>query len=530
MQHSLIDFENIPALSARDKAYARGDKRLSAFYKYEVNLSSFKQVIEDKSREKTDRKTLVEALRQQYINIAKTAAVQANITSLLDKNTFTVTTAHQPSLATGPLYFIYKIISTINLAENLRSAYPNKNFVPVYIQGSEDHDFEEINHFHLFGKRFTWENEEGGSVGKMTTKGIHPILPELQAILGESENAKAVYELINKAYSKHDNYDDATFFLVNELFAKYGLVVVIGSVPALKRLFIPIMQRELVEQSSEQLVLNSIAALKQEGFKGQATPRAINLFYLGNGFRERIILEDEVYKVLNTQLIFSRDEILLELQNHPERFSPNVIMRPLYQETFLPNLAYIGGGGELAYWMERLAQFEHFGINFPMLIRRDSVLWIDKSSQKKIDKLGLTIKELFMEEEALAKRFVQANSSAKVNLAEEKKVIEQIYQQALEKALKIDVALQKSVLAEKTKALKGLEQLENKLLRAEKRKFDVAIQQIRGLKSKLFPDSGLQERKDNFLALYTKHGESFIEELKQALNPMKKQFNVFINK
>ena len=203
-------------------------------------------------------------------------------------------------------------------------------------------------------------------------------------------------------------------------------------------------------------------------------------------------------------------------------------MRPLYQETILPNLAYIGGGGELAYWMERMPQFDYFQVNFPMLIRRDSVLWVDPASQKKLDKLNLTIKDLFEEEEALVKRFVQENTTVQVSLTAEKKELEGIFQQALDKALKIDASLKKSVMGEQAKAIKGLEQLENKLLRAEKRNFEVAIQQIRSLKSKLFPNNGLQERKDNFLALYSKHGDDFIQTLKQHLNPLSKKFNVLI--
>ena len=347
-----IPFENIPQLSSRDKAYYREDKALRPFYKYPVNLKSFADVIADKSKENINRGVIVEVLEEQYRKLNVDGKVAENIQKIGQKNTFTVITAHQPSLFTGPLYYIFKIVSAINLAKQLNEKYPGNQFIPMFVTGGEDHDFEEANHAYLFGKKLEWESGETGSVGKMKTEKIKPILAELKEILKDSDNAQHIYKIMEDAILQNELYADATIQMVHELFKKDGLVVLNMSHAKLKREFIPIIKEEILEQPSINLVEKTVEQLEKIGFSGQATPREINFFYLDNQIRERIVFEDDKYQVLNTELTFSEKEMMAEIENHPEKFSPNVVMRPLFEEKVLPNLAYIGGGGELSYWLE----------------------------------------------------------------------------------------------------------------------------------------------------------------------------------
>ncbi len=528
MQITKLDYKDVPQFSKRDKAYVQQDAVLRSFYAHSPDLNSFAEVIELKKQQQIPRKELVDMLQLQYKNVEASHKVQKNISSLADENTFTIITGHQPSLATGPLYFIYKILSTINLTEQLSVRHPDKHFVPVYWMGSEDHDFEEINHFHLFGKTLTWENEEKGSVGKMSTKGILPVLEELKNLLGESENATQIYDLMYEAYAKHDTLDEATFYLTNALFQDYGLVVFITSSPKAKSLFVEYMLKEIIEQASYKIVNKTIAELEKAGFKAQASPREINLFYMRKGLRERIVQEAGVFKVLNTDFTFTKKEIEEELHSHPERFSPNVLMRPLYQEVLFPNLAYIGGGGELAYWLERKAQFEYFKVPFPMLIRRASVMWINAGQAKKLNQLGLSVQDIFTAEDQLISNFVRENTEQEVNLTDDRAALEQIYIQILAKAKAIDPALEKSVLGEQAKALKSLQQIETKLLRAEKRQHETHTKRITGLKDKLFPKRGLQERKDNFISFYLKYGDEFMQVLKKHIDALEGKMLVLV--
>lgn len=527
MRIEQIAFADVPQFSARDKAYTTADSRLRPFYEHKVTLEAFEEVIAQKSKENIDRKTLVAVLKAQYADFSNATAVQDNIKALLSENTFTVITAHQPSLFTGPLYFIYKIFSAINLAERLQTTYPEQQFVPVFVMGSEDHDFEEINHLHLFNKTIEWQNEEQGATGMMKTSSLTSVLAELKDILGNSENATTIYAIIEQAFTQHTNYAKAMQCMVHELFKQYGLVVCNMNEARLKAIFAPYIQEEIINQPSEALVLKTQQELEAIGFSAQATARPINFFYLREQIRERIVQEGEMFKVLNTNYEFSRTEMLEEIENHPERFSPNVVMRPIYQEVIFPNLAYIGGGGELAYWVERKAQFQHFEVSFPMLIRRNSALWIDKSSVKRMSKVGLSLSDLFEDVEILVKRYVKENTENELSLKAEKAEIKAIFKGVLEKAKEIDPGMKKSVLAEEQKQLNSIDNLESKLLRAEKNRHDIAINQIRSLKDKLFPN-GLQERHDNFLAFYLKHGSSYFALLKEHLYPLDKTLTVIL--
>lgn len=524
-----LPYNKISLLAGRDIAYINEVPALRPFFKYPVTLDAFRQIIEDKKQDKTNRPALVQVLKKQHSGLPPAPAVQKNIESLASENTFTVVTAHQPSLFTGPLYYIFKIVSAINLAKQLCEAYPSCHFVPVFISSGEDHDFAEVNHLHLFNKTITWESGETGPVGWMKTASLQPVLAELKDILGDSEEARHIFSIIERAHTQNERYESAAFSQAHELFKEDGLVVLNTNDAQLKRLFIPIIEEEIFDQPSHSLVNHTIGRLAEAGFPSQATPRDINFFYLGEQLRERIVEENGTFKVLNTDLIFTPEEMKAEIENHPERFSPNVIMRPLFQELILPNLAYIGGGGEIAYWLERMEQFAHFGLNFPMLVRRNSAMWIDGGSARRMEKLKLSIDDLWDDTEVLIKNYLRKNAEAEFQLADEKAAFEPIFKKIAKKTEAVDPTLVKTVWAEHAKLLNSLGQLETRLVRAEKQKHDTAIQQIRSLKEKLFPGNGLQERYDNFLPIYLRHGEEFFRQLKAAFDPLEKKFVVMVD-
>lgn len=526
MEIQKIPYDKIPQFSSKDIAYLSESPALRPFYKYPPKISSFPDVILDKQKDLTDRALLVKVLQEQYQSIPTNDLVHKNIQSLAFNNTFTITTAHQPCLFTGPLYYLYKIASTLHLTRRLSVELPQFQFVPVFVSGAEDHDFGEINHAHLYGKSIVWQNEQSGGVGGMSTESLPQVLTELEAILGVSDAAKNVFDMVQKCYTRYPLYGQATVALVNELFKDFGLVVIDMNHPELKRRFIPVMQKELLEQPSVAFIEQAAKDLELAGFSGQAHPRDINLFYFKDQLRSRIVLEEGRYKVLQTSLEFSPAEILEELHTHPEHFSPNVVLRPLYQEIILPNLAYIGGGGEIAYWLERMQQFQFFGVNFPMLIRRNSLLWVDKGSAKKLAKLELSIEDLLQDTEILIKKYLHEHSEHELNLDQEKTKLEEIFDGVARIAESSDPTLVKTVLAEKVKQVKSLEQIELRLLRAEKQKQETTLNQIKTLKEKLFPANGLQERHDNFLPLFVNHGQEFLSFLVDNLAPFDKNFLV----
>lgn len=531
-EHLRIPFGMLRQISLSDRAYAEGDPLLRPFYRYEPGWASFQEVIQKRKQFPIDRKLLVNTLREQYDLLDPLDRTADQIQKLEAENTFTVVTAHQPCLFTGPLFFIYKIISTIRIAQQLSLRFPDHHFVPVFVIGGEDHDFAEINHARLYGKTISWQqNGMSGAVGDMPARSLSQPLEELKSTLGPSEEAAAIYSTVEMAYTRYDDFATATQALLHAWFGKWGLIVINMNRKELKRAFIPVMREELMQQSSHSLVEETQEALAKAGFPPQAFSRNINLFYLRPGLRERIIIEEDGrYIVNNTDLQFRADELLTELESHPERFSPNVILRPLYQETILPNLAYIGGGGEIAYWLERLSLFDHFGIPFPMLVRRHSVLWIDKTLSGKMQKAGLSLTDLTEKPADLQQLILLRQAGASFHLDEEKRKMEEIFSHVASKAAFVDPTLEKYALAECAKLMKGIEGIEDRLRKSEKQKHDILLQQVSNLQQKLFPGDSLQERTDNCLPFLVRYGPAWFDALLQQLDPFAGGFDVLIEK
>jgi bacillithiol biosynthesis cysteine-adding enzyme BshC len=524
MKIEKLNFSEIPQLSAFDKAFQAEDPRLRDFLSELPEIKSFEKVIQTKAASYKYRGLLCDVLNKQYQGIKYSEKTAQNLSHLQKDNCFAITTAHQPSLLTGPLYFVYKIASAINLVNTLKQHYPSFNFAPIYYMGSEDHDFEELNHFYLFGKKLEWNDFQGGALGHYHPASLVDLIGELNEILGQSPNATELKDIIANSLKEAGNYQQFMFNFIHSLFDAFGLIVLLPDSSALKRVAIDLFKDDLLCNSSQRLLEETAADLKSVGFSNQSHARAINLFYLSAGKRERIEKTEITYKVLNSDLSFTEEEILNELHEHPERFSPNVILRPIYQELILPNLAYIGGGGELAYWTERKKQFEFYGVPFPILIRRNSVQWIDQNSSEKMRKLGLNNKDIFMDSETLIKSYILRNSSEDLNFNEEKIEFDLLFNKMSLKVKKTDASLEANLAAIQAQMNNSLEKLETKLLRSEKQKQESHINQIKKLQERLYLPDGLQERKENFMSLYLRHGKGFFDFLVKNLNPLEKEF------
>lgn len=510
--------------------YLNQNPDIQSLYHRFPSLENFEKQLFEKEKnfnlEVLKRKTLVSVLEKQYSNLSISDLTKWNILALENPKTFTITTGHQLNLFTGPLYFLYKIVSTINLTKQLKLKYPEYNFVPIYWMATEDHDFEEINYFNLHGKKVRWNTESGGPVGRLSTKGLEEVFEVFSLELGIGKNAEYLKKLFEESYVRHDNLADATRFLANELFGKTGLVILDADSAELKKHFAPYAQEELLKQTSHKKVLETSEKLKN--YNIQVNPREINLFYIENDLRERIILQNGFYYINNTELKFTETEILKLLENHPEKFSPNVIMRPLYQEVILPNLCYIGGGGELAYWLELKSYFEASDIPFPILLLRNSVLLATEKQAKKADKLNLSWKDLFSKQQELMNAKVKAFSEFSIDFTAQKAFLRQQFDNLNKIAEQTDKSFTGAVKAQEVKQIKGLENLEKRLLKAEKKKHQEELERISDLQNELFPNQSLQERILNFSEFYLGYGEVLLDKLFEELQPLEHEFKIVI--
>ncbi len=522
-----ITFQDTGYFSEMMCDYLERSPKVSAFYNNFPDFDGFGKQLKEKGKHYPSafRKVLSDALKTQYEGFSTSEPTLININLLKEPDAFTVTTGHQLNLFTGPLYFLYKIASVINMARELKSQFPENEFIPVYWMASEDHDFDEIRFFNFKGSKLSWKREASGAVGRLSTDGLDKVLKELDDLLGPGKNAKHLSNLFRESYLEHDTLSEATRYLANELFGKEGLVIVDGDDPELKRLFAPKVKEELLDQNCVSEVSKTNEIL-EKNYHIQVNPREINLFYLTEGLRERIVFEEGAYRVNHTDLVFTPESMIEELENHPERFSPNALMRPLYQEVILPNLSYTGGGGELAYWMQLKSYFEKVDVPFPILHLRNSALLFSEKDLRKMEKLNIQVPELFQDQNSLVAEKVKELSDLTIDFSPERKHLEEMFESMKVIAEQTDKSFIGAVLAQEKKQLNGLDKLEKRLLRAQKRKYSDRVARIKTLQDQLFPKGSLQERQANFSEFYEELGLELMPLILRRLDPFKMEFDL----
>ena len=536
MQKNSLSYRDTNFFTPLVTDYLDQKENVKQFYELFPTLDNFgKQILSKKDNYNSNggsekRTALVNVLKEQYRDLNVSKATLKNIDLLKEETTFTITTGHQLNLFTGPLYFLYKIVTAINLASDLTKTYPEYNFVPVYWMATEDHDFEEISFFHLHGKKFQWNppksDKSGGPVGELPTEGLEDVFELFSAEIGNSRNAQQLKEWFKKAYLEHDNLADATRYLANELFAEQGLVILDAHEPDLKRHYIPFIKAELFKPEYCDKVISKTETLEKEGYKVQVNPREINLFYINEGLRERIIEKDGKFFVHDNQISWTREEMEDLIETYPERFSPNVLLRPLYEEVILPNLCYIGGGGEIAYWFQLKELFEEAGVTFPIVLLRNSALLQTEKQGQKRQKLNISLPELFLKSHELINRKVRRISNIDIDFSSQKEHLVEQFRGMYELAELTDKSFLNAVKAQEVKQLKGLDHLEKRLLKAQKRKLSDEVSRIAALQNDLFPGKGLQERHHNFSEFYLEYGDSLIPTLLENLKPLELKFDI----
>lgn len=510
MKKHCVDLRKTGQFSTFFLDYLEGKESLRPFYSHLPNLESFGEAIQSKQFSAEKRQILVEVLESQYAGFPISPAVEQHLHALKGEKTFTVTTGHQLNLFTGPLYFIYKLISTINLAKRLQERYPDYRFVPVYWMASEDHDAAEINYFKLDGTTYRWETSQSGAVGDFELDA------SFQTFLKGLGFAPPVFQ---EAYSKSATLAEAVRTYVNALFGEKGLVILDANDARLKREFVEVMEADLLEHSPYAAAQASSQALEQLGYTSQIYPRPINLFYLDKGIRERIEKDGNEYVVLNTNLRFTASALQDLLQEHPERFSPNVVLRPVYQEWILPNLGYLGGPAEVVYWLQLKGVFDLFSLPFPVLLPRNFAVLLSASIQRKIAQLEWSPEQLFQKFADWKKAFVQATSDFDFSLSGAKDQVSQVFKNLADQSSSLDAGLPKAFAAGEVRSLKILEQLGAKLRKAEERRLEVELNRAQTVFEFLAPGGSPQERVVNFMQFYLEH-PTLLEELMACFDPL----------
>ncbi len=520
MEVLTTDFAQTNFHSPLIRSYLKGELDPSLFTAH-PSLAAFKaqRQIKLDSYPTSNRSVLVTALKEQYTRLNLSApAVDENIQKLGDQQTFTVCTGHQLNLFTGPLFFIYKILHTVKLSQTLNERFEDMHCVPVYWMASEDHDSAEIDHLHINQVKLKWNTDQTGAVGDFETNELEAVITLIKELLPNTQEASKLIALFTSAYRKGAVLADATQTLVHELFKPYGLIVLNPQNRALKSLFRPIIERELLHSFSKTAIDDTSDNLKSMGFSTQVNAREINLFFIDKHSRERIVRDGEHFLLADTKRRFTKDEMWRVLDEAPEHFSPNVVLRPIYQECILPNLSYVGGGGELSYALQLKAAFDAVSVPFPLFVLRHSLFWATAKDRSKMNALGAQMIDFTTSKDATINGAIRRISDIDIDFGPQRAALAEQFMALRDLALKTDKTFLGAVLAQEKKQLKGLDTLEKRLLKAQRRKLADQVQRISEIYDHFYPMGAAHERFENFSALYAQMGNAFFERILSAFS------------
>lgn len=499
MKHSNILLSETGLAAPIVLDYIAGNEFLKSFYAEPNTIIAYKKIIDERNFDDKKRQLLYDSLIHQFQKIKvppeNYPLLGSNIKLLLDSNTYTICTGHQLCLYGGPLFVTYKILTAIKLCSELRMAYPENNFVPVLWLASEDHDFEEISNTHLYGRDFIWhKNSRNMPVGTIDLEGLSEDIANISKLIGTNETGQRWIKLFEDSYLKSNDLSEASIKLYTEIFKDYGLIVLDPNQRELKEELVPVIKSDLLHQVNFSAQIESDKILAEK-YKLQINARETNFFYLHETEgRSQIKREGEEYVISGVDGMLSAQQLEAEIINFPERFSPNVNLRPVYQELILPNLAYVGGPAEVAYWLQLKAIFEANKVPFPVVVLRSMNLLTGNALIEKVEKLGLTVSDMIGSEIKLRQAYLKKGRSFDFQSSFD--IILNELQKLVDASKEIDKEISKSFLDTKL----SLKDLFHERQRDIKRSIGDAeamqIEKFMKLRSRIYPKGIFQERVD----------------------------------
>ncbi|WP_312902982.1 bacillithiol biosynthesis cysteine-adding enzyme BshC [Chryseobacterium taichungense] len=504
-----ISFQDIASIPQLVKDFL--NQEIEGFEEYTFSLDNFMKRLHEKQNSFTSdqREILADVLEDQLSGLTLSSKQKQNLNDLKLKNTFTITTGHQLNLFSGPVFFVYKILQTIKTCSYLKENFPDFNFVPIYWMASEDHDFAEINHFKTENDYYEINEKSGGAVGRIQITDTF-FISEFEKEFKDFVFGTELILMLKEAYKTGNTLTQAIQILVNRLFSDFGLLILDGDSKELKNRIKGTFKDELLNFTLYKTSKEKVELLTEKYGKVQVNPREINLFYLTNT-RDRIDFDGKKYVIVDKNIQFTEEEILSELENYPEKFSPNALMRPVYQETILPNLAYIGGNAEIMYWLELKDYFKEINLPFPILIPRNSMLFLKEKTLGKIEKLQLKIEDFFQNFTTITNNKILDNNKILRLLEEKESQLINQFSELKQAAETTEKSFGNMVKAEEVRQMKSFKRMKKRLLHAEKIKQNEMLERLENLFLNVHPSKNWQERVYNFSVFFADHGYSWLE-------------------
>lgn len=499
----------------------------------------------DRARKSSEhRKILCEVLLEQNRNFGASERAIEAVESLRDENTFCVVTGQQVGILGGPLYTLYKMFTAIKLANHLNASFPQRKFLPLFWLEGEDHDFAEVNsvtllnhenlpttiEYLLDGKPL---DKNIGAVGELVfDNGLESYFSQIEKTLPPSEFRSHLMQMLRASYTQGRTFNQAFAHWLSSVLSNLEksqpslppVVFISSNDKRLKQMLKPVFQKELQEYPrTSQLVIDQSALLEKE-YHAQIKPKAINLFLFYKDGRFLIEPRDNDFALKGIRFYPTRDELFRMVDETPEMFSPNVVLRTICQDTLLPTAVYVAGPSEIAYFGQLKPVYELFGVPMPMVYPRISATIVEQKLQTVLEKYELELIDFFGNRKKLNDRVIdflsEVNLDTLFNHATRR--IEELSSELKFGLDYIDPTLSGALEHTRSKIESQLRVLKEKAAAAQRRKHEVALRQIDKVYNNIYPNGNFQERELNIVQFMNKYGVEFPNQLFKEL-----QFDLF---
>jgi bacillithiol biosynthesis cysteine-adding enzyme BshC len=524
-----INFSDIPNHQNLFLDYMYEFENVKEYYKYNFrNKENYSSIFKNISESRKNKQLNLSAILIDQYSTLKNVSVKTirNIELLEKEKTIAVVTGQQLGIFGGPLYTLFKIITAIRLANQLTERYDEFKFVPVFWLEGDDHDFNEVRSINLLDnenqilnlgyKEEINDDDAKQSIGHIKfDESINEFFSKFESSLRDTEFKNELLVKLREWYRVGRSFKQSFKELLFWTFDEYGLVIFDPQDPQVKSLLKPIFKKEINDFALHTQKLIQTSAKLEELYHAQVKVKPVNLFYHTDDGRYSVEPVDDVFKLRRKRKQFTKEEILAEIEASPDKFSPNVLLRPICQDYLLPTGFYIGGPSEIAYFAQVTPLYDFYNIETPIIFPRSSATILEKNVSSGLDKYDLNMNDIFLGLDELKEKVIAGLSENNIETAfeEASKEIELTFDKIKENLFAIDKTLVDSSGRYKDRIMSSILELKTKAIKAQETKHETTIRQLTRLSNLLYPLGNLQEREINFTYFYNKYGKDFIRKI-----------------
>jgi bacillithiol biosynthesis cysteine-adding enzyme BshC len=530
MTHVIPLPELLPAGSIIRDCWEGNEKFRSLVPRWFRDPKSFVQQRDELAGRRYDRESLRSLLEVQNRRFSAAPAALANIARISDPRSVVVIGGQQAGLLGGPLYTVHKALTILSVAARLESEL-SQPIIPVFWIASEDSDLAEVDRASIIDRdgrlrEFRLAGDEGAKLPVSQIRlgdEISGLLEELSAALPQSEFLPEILANLRSAYNPGHTYPAAFGVWMAWLFSSKGLVLVDPSEPDLKRIALPLFEREVWEKSPvSRAMIEQTRLLERAGYAPQIELRdgMLTLFFQ-NPAREAIAVQDDIFELRASARRFTNGDLTALLRESPERFSPNAALRPLFQDSLFPTLAMVVGPSELAYFAQLPLAYRAMGITMPILFPRASLTLIEPRHQRLMAKHRLSLLDVISRGERIIDDIVKREIPQGLlqSLGQRRTQVTELWEDLIQQIERLDPTLRRTAELAASASRKQFDFIEKKIIQAARRKDEVLRGQVERLASSLAPRRDLQERTLTVLPFLARYGTRTLDQTMTAIEP-----------